>query len=137
MRAAVDVAPYARLDGATASAADMRGAPHGGAGQRCMTLMRRVGVRAGGTQDDDVLAEAVAVFTGAAAVHRALGFASCLGRGRLVVARSIGLLVHAGEQGPSNARCTNPVPTGVLFRHTDKPRRTVSAHPSASPSTSH
>ena len=58
-----------------------------------------------------------------AAIYMELGFASGLGRGLFILARSIGILAHAWEQSQQGARCKGPVPTSVPFRYTgDRPR---------------
>ena len=68
-----------------------------------------------------------------AAIYMELGFASGLGRGLFILARSIGILAHAWEQSQQGARCKGPVPSSVPFRYTGSPPRPVPERPTPSP----
>lgn len=60
-----------------------------------------------------------------AAIYMELGFASGLGRGLFILARSIGILAHAWEQGHQGARAKGPLPSSVSYRYTGSPPRFV------------
>ena len=60
-----------------------------------------------------------------AAIYMELGFAGGLGRGLFILARSIGILAHAWEQGHQGARAKGPLPPSVSYRYTGTPPRPV------------
>lgn len=53
----------------------------------------------------------------AAAVYLELGFAPPIGRGLLVLSRSLGVMAHAWEQMCQGGRIKGPVPKGMRYRY--------------------
>jgi citrate synthase len=61
----------------------------------------------------------------AAAVYLELGFAPPLGRGLLVLSRSMGVMAHAWEQMRQGERIKGPVPKGMRYRYEGPAQRPV------------
>ena len=66
-----------------------------------------------------------------AAIYMELGFAGGLGRGLFILARSIGILAHAWEQGQQGVRAKGPLPPSVSYRYTGNPPRSVAERAAA------
>jgi citrate synthase len=63
-----------------------------------------------------------------------LGFAPALGRGLLILSRSVGILAHAWEQGQQGGRIKGPMPKSIPYTYTGPAMRHLE-QPGAAPET--